>query len=393
MSKTSGIDAALRESMVAWRHDLHAHPELGFEEHATAEKVATVLAEAGIEVHRGVGRTGVVGVLRRGRGGNAAIGLRADMDALAISEANTFEHRSRHAGRMHACGHDGHTTMLLGAAAHLARHGSFDGTVVFIFQPAEEHGCGAQAMIDDGLFERFPVRAVYGMHNFPGLPVGRMASRAGPIMACEDNFEIVIEGRGAHAALPHLGVDPIAIGAQVVMALQTVVSRTLDPVANAVVSVTEFIGDGTRNVLPGTVTLRGDTRSFLPEVQDHIETTMRRIVEGVCAAHGAGHRFRYTREFVSTINSAVEAGVAARVAREVAGEANVDADCAPIMASEDFGSMLRAVPGCYLLLGNGGGGPGGCGLHNPGYDFNDEILPLGAAFWVRLVESELAGAP
>lgn len=378
----------LQEAMTAWRRDLHRHPELGFEERRTSDRVAALLETFGVEVHRNVGRTGLVGVLQRGTAGRA-LGLRADMDALAIQERNEFAYRSVHEGRMHACGHDGHTSMLLGAAKHLAERGEFDGTVYFVFQPAEEHGCGAQAMIDDGLFERFPMEAVYGMHNFPSLPRGHFALRPGPLMACEDNFEITIEGVGSHAAMPHLGVDLIGVGSQIVAALQTVVSRTLDPVDNAVLSVTEFVTDGTRNVLPSQVVLRGDTRAFLPEVQDRIEHTMERIVAGVCAAHGATYRFAYSREFVSTINSPRETDIATQVARWVVGEQCVNASCTPVMASEDFGSMLRVKPGCYLLIGNAGEGHGGCGLHNPSYDFNDEILTLGADFWVRLVESQL----
>lgn len=382
------ISAELTELMKTVRHDLHRHPELGFEERRTSGMVASRLKALGMEVDEGLGGTGVVGVLRKGSGGRA-IGLRADMDALAIPERNTFEHRSVHEGRMHACGHDGHTTMLLGAAEHLVREGIFDGTACFIFQPAEEHGKGALAMLADGLFERFPMEAVFAIHNLPSLPVGRARVRPGPIMACEDNFEIVLQGRGGHAAMPHLTDDLIVAGAEIVSALQTVVSRTLSPTDNAVVSVTEFLTDGTRNVLPGTVTLKGDTRAFTPAVQEHLETTMERIVSGVCRAHGVSGRFRYSREFAATINTPAETVAMARAAAGVLGPDGVDDACEPIMASEDFGFMLQAKPGCYLLLGNGGEGPGGCGLHSPDYDFNDAILPLGAGIWVRLVESLL----
>lgn len=373
------------------RHDLHRHPELGFEEQRTSRIVGERLRELGMEVHEGLGGTGVVGVLDKGTS-RRGIGLRADMDALAITEQNRFEHRSVHDGKMHACGHDGHTAMLLGAAERLSRSGRFDGRVHFIFQPAEEHGRGALAMLSDGLFERFDMDAVYAIHNLPALPVGQAAVAPGPVMACEDNFEIVIQGRGGHAAMPHLADDLIVVGAGIVSALQTVVSRSLNPTGQAVVSVTEFLTDGTRNVLPRTVTLRGDTRAFLPAVQDQIETAMERIVTGICQAHGVQGRFRYSREFAATINSQREADAAARAAGDVLGRDNVIADCLPIMASEDFGFMLQAKPGCYLLLGNGGEGPGGCGLHSPGYDFNDELLPLGAGIWARLVESQLAPA-
>lgn len=388
---TTEISGDIVRSMREIRHDLHRHPELGFEEHRTSRLVSKRLAALGLEVHEGVGGTGVVGVLKQGTS-DRGVGLRADMDALAILEKTAFEHRSVHPGKMHACGHDGHTTMLLGAAEHLVRAGMFDGRVHFIFQPAEEHGKGALAMLGDGLFERFTMDAVYALHNLPAVPAGKAVVRPGPIMACEDNFEIVIEGRGGHAAMPHLADDLIVVGAEMVSVLQTVVSRSLSPTHRAVVSVTEFVTDGTRNVLPGTVTLRGDTRAFVPDVQDRLEASMERIVSGICAAHGVRGRFRYTREFAATINSPRETAAAARAARDVLGDGNVDDACEPVMASEDFGYMLKAKPGCYLLLGNGGEGASGCGLHSPHYDFNDAILPLGAAIWANLVETELASA-
>ncbi len=377
--------------MQAWRHDIHRHPELAFEENRTADKVAELLQGFGLEVHRSIGNTGVVGLLKKGSS-ERAIGLRADMDALKILEQNTFDYRSVHEGKMHACGHDGHTAMLLGAAQYLAEHGHFDGIVVFIFQPAEEHGDGAKAMIEDGLFERFPVDAVYAIHNFPSLATGKFAVRAGSMMAAEDNFEITINGVGCHAAMPHLGRDPIVIGSEIVTAMQTLVSRTLDPIDNAVVSFTEFITDGTVNVVPTQVILKGDTRSLTTAVQDHIETTMERIVSGICAAHGAQYEFSYRRNFVPTVNTAAEAEIAARVAGSLVGAKNVVGDSRPVMASEDFGYMLQARPGAYLLLGNGEEGIGGCSLHNPDYDFNDEILTIGADFWVALVESQLESA-
>ena len=376
-------------AMQAWRHDIHRHPELAFEEHRTADKVSVLLRSFGIDVHNNIGDTGVVGVLRKGCSARA-IGLRADMDALKIFEQNTFGYCSRHSGKMHACGHDGHTAMLLGAAQYLAKSGNFDGTVVFIFQPAEEHGDGAKAMLEDGLFERFPVDAVYAMHNFPSLAAGKFAVRPGSIMAAEDNFVIVINGTGCHAAMPHLGKDAIVIGAEIVTAMQSLVSRALDPVDNAVVSFTEFVTDGTVNVIPGQVTLKGDTRSLTTEVQNRIEVTMERIVSGICAAHGATYQFSYQRNFVPTINSVEQATIAANVASCVVGTENVIGDSRPVMTSEDFGYMLQAKPGAYLLLGNGEGGVGGCSLHNPQYDFNDDILTIGADFWVALTESELA---
>lgn len=391
MKKPAQMTADLYDNMALWRHDFHAHPELGCEELRTAATIAELLSNFGIEVHTEVGGTGVVGVLKRGNG-EQSIGLRADMDALAIVEGNTFDYRSSSEGKMHACGHDGHMAMLLGAAQHLADKGSFDGTVYFIFQPAEEPGYGAKAMLADGLFKRFPAEAIYGMHNMPSLPLGTLAVRPGPVMACEDHFEIVITGKGTHAALPHLGIDPILIGAEIVSALQSVVSRTLNPVDNAVVSVTEFITDGTTNVLPTKVILKGDTRTFLPEVQLQVEEAMGRIARGLCAAHGAGCNFTYSNEFVSTINTPAEAAIAEEVARQFFGEERLILDFPPVMASEDFGDMLRVKPGCYLFIGNGTEGLESVGLHNPRYDFHDDNLTIGADFWVRLVESRLCAS-
>jgi hippurate hydrolase len=388
MTKFTSYTESLHATMQAWRHDFHRHPELAFEEQRTAGKVAELLTGFGLEVHTSVGNTGVVGVLKKGNS-ERAIGLRADMDALKILEQNTFEYRSVNEGKMHACGHDGHTAMLLGAAQYLASEGEFDGTAVFIFQPAEEHGDGAKAMIEDGLFERFPVDAVYAIHNFPSLATGKFAVRAGSIMAAEDNFEITINGVGCHAAMPHLGKDTIVIGAEIVSAMQSLVSRTLDPIDNAVVSFTEFLTNGTVNVVPGQVILKGDTRSMTTAVQDHIENTMERIVNGICAAHGASYEFSYRRNFVPTINTPDEAEIAADIASIVVGAENVVGNSRPVMASEDFGYMLQARPGAYLLLGNGEEGVGGCSLHNPAYDFNDDILGIGADFWVTLVQSQL----
>ncbi|MFT5930133.1 MAG: amidohydrolase [Oceanospirillaceae bacterium] len=384
----SRITEYLQQSMCNWRHDIHRHPELGFEEHLTAKKVASLLQEWGIETHTGIGGTGIVGVIKRGTG-SRMLGIRADMDALAIEENNTFDHCSQHAGKMHACGHDGHTAMLLGAACHLAKHGDFDGTVVLIFQPAEEHGKGAKSMIADGLFERFPVQDIYAIHNFPSVPLNNFIVKKGPVMASEDNFEILIEGVGHHAAMPHKGVDPIVVASQIVLALQTIVSRRINPSEKAVISVTEFITDGTVNVVPNQVILKGDTRSFLPEVQQQIKDNMQVMAESICAANGISCQFTYTSVFDSTINTSKEADKAATVALALVGEEHVSTAFEPPMTSEDFAFMLQAKPGCYVLLGNDGDGPGGCGLHNPNYDFNDGILTTGADFWVKLVESEL----
>ena len=313
------------------------------------------------------------------------------MDALGIHEKNTFSYKSKNEGKMHACGHDGHTAMLLGAAKRLANQQNFDGTVVFIFQPAEEHRRGALAMIKDGLFKRFPVDAIYGIHNMPSLKTEYFALRSEPIMACEDSYEITIHGKAGHAALPHLTVDPIVVASEIVLALQTLISRTLNPIDNGVISITDFVVEATRNAIPEQVILRGDTRAFTHEIQSHIETTMKRISPGICSAHGAQHTFNYSREFAATINSVNEAAIVAKVASEAFGGLRVNTDCQPIMASEDFGFMLQHKPGCYLLLGNGGEGPGGCGLHSPYYDFNDDILEIGSNFWVHLVQSQLNG--
>jgi hippurate hydrolase len=391
MKRITSHTSALQARMQAWRHDIHRHPELAFEEQRTAARVAELLAEFGLEVHTGIGNTGVVGVLKKGSGGRM-LGLRADMDALKIQEQNAFAYRSVNVGKMHACGHDGHTAMLLGAAQYLASDGDFDGSVAFIFQPAEEHGEGARAMIADGLFERFPIDAVFAIHNFPSLETGKFAVRAGSIMAAEDNFMITINGVGHHAAMPHLGKDAIVIGAEIVTAMQTLVSRSLDPLESAVVSFTEFVTNGTVNVVPGQVLLKGDTRSLTIKVQDHIEKTMERIVAGICAAHDASYEFSYQRNFIPTVNTPAEAEIAATVASAVVGADNVVGDSRPAMTSEDFGYMLQARPGAYLLLGNGAEGIGGCSLHNPTYDFNDEILCIGADFWVTLVETQLAAS-
>ncbi len=382
--------AANHDQLTAWRRDIHAHPELAFEETRTADVVAAKLESFGVEIHRGLGGTGVVGTLKVGQS-RRTIGLRADMDALPLRELNEVAHRSHHDGKMHACGHDGHTTMLLGAAKHLAETRAFDGTVHFIFQPAEELAGGAKVMIDDGLFERFRVDAVYGMHNFPELAPGEFGVRGGPIMASVDTFRIVVKGKGTHGAMPHLGVDPVVIGAQIVIALQTITSRGLDPLDAAVVSVTQFHGGAIDNIIPAEVELRGGVRAFTPALQDQVERRMREIAEGIATAHGARAEVAYTRVYPATINSEAETSIAVKAAQSVAGVNKVDAEIKPCMGSEDFAFMLQEKPGCYIMIGNGGAA-GGCLLHNPHYDFNDDILPLGASYWTQLVEDVLAPA-
>ncbi len=364
---------------------MHRFPECGFEVHQTSEFIAQKLESFGIEVVRNIGQTGVVGILRSGAGG-ASIGLRADMDALHIHEQNEFDHRSQHPGKMHACGHDGHSAMLLGAARQLAATRRFNGTVHFIFQPDEEHGKGARAMIDDGLFDRFHMDAVYGLHNLPGLPEGSFTVCPGSIMASESSFEIAIMGAGGHAALPHTGVDPLVAGAQVVLALQTIVSRNLSAIhETAVVSVTEFVTNGTVNVIPSQVTIKGDCRCFTEDTLAKIEKNMERIVAGICRAAGAEHGFSFVNTFYPTVNSAAETEYAIQAARAVFGTDNVNGRCDPFTISEDFSSMLRVKPGCYALLGNGFDSAGVCALHNPTYDFNDRILDKGMRYWIQLV--------
>ena len=376
--------------MTGWRRDIHAHPELGFQEQRTSDLVATQMAAFGIEVHRGVGKTGVVGVLHAG-GSKRTIGLRADMDALPIQEANTFEHRSRHEGRMHACGHDGHTTMLLGAAKYLAATRNFDGMVHFIFQPAEEGIGGAKAMIDDGLFTRFPCEAVFGMHNRPGMPLGRFAVKAGPMMAGGAFFDIDIEGRGAHGARPESGVDPVLAASHVVAALQSIVARNLRPVDTAVLSVTQVHGGDAYNVIPQKVRLSGTVRAFSNEVMELVGRNMARVAEGVASGFGAKAKTDFRIIFPPTINNPAQAEFAAGICSGLVGAENVKRDPALIMASEDFAYMLNEVPGCYINIGNGDG-EGACEVHNPSYDFNDRALPLGASFFARLVETRLAKA-
>jgi amidohydrolase len=373
--------------LAAIRRDIHAHPELAFEEHRTAELVASRLEALGIETHRGIGRTGVVGVIRAGSSPRG-IGLRADMDALPITERNDFPHHSRHPGRMHACGHDGHTTMLLGAAEWLVQQGGFDGTVYLIFQPAEEGDGGAREMIEDGLFERFPMESVFGMHNWPGLAAGHFAVHDGPVMACADRFDIEIRGHGTHAAMPHLGVDPVVTGAALVQALQVVASRAVDPLDAVVVSVTQFHAGEAYNAIPERAEIGGTVRAFRPEVQDRVEEAMQRICTGIAAAFDAKINFEYRRGYPPTINTSAEAALCARVAGDVAGATAVDTACRPSMGAEDFSYFLHERPGAYVWIGNGPG-EGGCTLHNPHYDFNDAILAPGVAYWVRLAQTLL----
>ena len=380
---------AQRERLVALRHDLHAHPELAYNEHRTSDIVAAFLQECGIEVHRGLAGTGVVGVLKQGSS-SRMIGLRADMDALPVLEKNTFPHRSRLEGKMHACGHDGHTAMLLAAAQHLAAYRNFDGTVVFIFQPAEETDGGARVMIEQGLFTQFPVQSVYGMHNWPGLPAGEFAVHDGPVMACADQFDITLRGHGAHAAMPHQGKDALLVGAGLVQALQSVVSRSLDPLDSAVLSVTQFFAGGEAyNVIPAEVRIGGTVRAFRPEVQDSMEAAMERQCAGIAAAYGVQANLVYRRGYPPTVNTSAEAELCASVLTRLVGADNVRTSDNPSMGAEDFSYMLREKPGCYVWIGNGLA-EGGCMLHNPHYDFNDNVLTLGATYWVKLAEQLLS---
>ncbi len=374
---------------ITWRHHLHQHPETAFKEEATSDFVATVLTDLGFSVTRNIGGTGVVGSLTRGTS-QRGVALRADMDALPLTEDADHDHASRTTGVMHACGHDGHMAMVLGAAAALAADGGFDGTVHALFQPAEEPGRGAQAMVDDGLFERFRIDAMYGLHNLPGLPVGHVHTRAGAIMASEDNFTIDITGRGGHAARPDMVIDPIVIGAETVLALQTIASRTVDPLAPVVLSCTNFQTDGARNAIPGRVRITGDTRSFDPATQTLLERRIRQVAEGVAATHGATATVTYTHEFSPTVNDPDCAAQAATSATTALGAGNVVADCAPIMPSEDFGVFATHVPACFAFIGNGGADTvGGTPLHSRGYDFNDAALPAGIAFYTQLVRDVL----
>ena len=380
--------AANHDDLTAIRRDIHAHPELGFEEHRTADIVAEKLTSWGIEVTRGIGKTGVVGTLRVGNDPRS-IGLRADMDALPILEANTFAHRSQHNGKMHACGHDGHTAMLLGAAHYLSQSRNFEGCVHFIFQPAEEGIGGARAMIEDGLFTQFPCDSVFGMHNRPGMEIGKFAIRPGPMMAGGAMFDIHITGVGAHGARPESGVDPVVIASQIVMAAQTIVSRNIRPRDTAVVSITQIHAGDAYNVIPQTAQIMGTARAFSMEVLAMIEDNLRRLAENIAAGFGATAELDFRLEFMPTVNNDAETQFAIECAAELVGAERVNGDIPMIMASEDFSYMLNERPGAYIMVGNGAG-EGGCEVHNPAYDFNDQAIPYGAAFFATAVEKKLA---
>jgi hippurate hydrolase len=383
--------AAVVQEMKRWRHHIHAHPETAFEETETSRFVADKLRGFGLDVHTGMATTGVVGVLRRGSGRDS-IGLRADLDALHIHEKSGASHTSTVEGKMHACGHDGHTTMLLGAAKVLAERSRFDGTIYFIFQPAEENEGGGRVMVEEGLFSRFPMRAVYGMHNWPRKPLGTFAMRAGPLMGAYDVFEIVVTGKGAHAAMAYTGKDPMLFAAHTISALQTIVARNLHPLDAGVVSVTQVHGGDTWNVIPQEVVLRGTVRTFKREVQDLIERRMRTIVAGVAATFEMTATVRYERRYPATVNADAETKFAVAAASAVVGPDNVDTDPTPEMGSEDFAFMLQEKPGCYVWLG-AGVGPETHNIHSPHYDFNDDALPIGASYWVTLAEQQLPANP
>ncbi|NKE43973.1 amidohydrolase [Roseomonas frigidaquae] len=381
--------AAMQPEMEVWRRDLHMHPELRFQEHRTAAQVAKLLAGWGIEVHTNIATTGVVGVLRGNGGGSRSIGLRADMDALPMTEATGLPHASQTPGVMHACGHDGHTTMLLGAAKYLAETRNFDGTVHFIFQPAEEGGAGAKVMMEEGLFTRFPCDSVYGMHNDPSLPIGEADIRDDVMMAAADGFTITVRGKGGHAARPHGGIDPVVVGAQIVMALQTIVARRVDPLESAVISTTQFHAGTASNVIPDEAMLNGTVRTLNPAVRDLVEATMRRVVEATAAAHDAVAEITYQRGYPPTVNHAENARLAARICAGILGEGKVRRDMPPVMGAEDFSYMLLEKPGAYIKLGQGAGAKGSAPVHTVQYDFNDDLLPIGASFFAGIVEQEL----
>ena len=377
---------SFHDDMKTWRQDIHAHPETAFEEFRTSDLVAAKLEEFGIEVHRGLAGTGVVGVLKGTGGGEKSIGLRADMDALDIIEQTNLKYSSKNEGKMHACGHDGHTTMLLGAARYLSENRDFSGIVHFIFQPAEENEGGGEKMVQDGLFEQFPMDQVYGLHNWPGMPVGQMGVRAGPVMASTDTFELVVTGKGSHAAMPHQGIDTIVVAAEIVGALQTIASRMFDPVDSVVVSVTQFHGGDTWNVIPEEVVLRGTVRAFKEEVQEKLEPAIKKIAQGIAATHGATVSVKFKRGYPPTVNSVAETAIATAAASRLLGAENVVDDRNPSMGAEDFAFLLKERPGSYAWIG---AGEDHVNLHNPAYDFNDDLLPIGASYWVNLVEDTL----
>jgi amidohydrolase len=380
--------ADLHDEITAWRRDLHAHPELQYDVHRTAGAVSERLKSFGCDdVVTGLGRTGVVGVIRGHRPGAKVIGMRADMDALPIEEATGVAYKSTVPGKMHACGHDGHTAMLLGAAKYLAETRNFAGTAVVIFQPAEEGGAGARAMMDDGLFDRFGIEEVFGMHNYPGMPIGQFAIRSGPMMASTDSIAIDLEGVGGHAAWPHFGVDTILVGAQIINQLQSIVARNVDPLHAAVISICMFQAGHTDNVIPQQAKLRGTARALSPKVRDLLQKRVREVVEGTARAYGAEAQLTYTTGYPVLVNEERKTAFAATVAREVAGKDKVNTECAPLMGAEDFAFMLQERPGAFIYIGNGNSAQ----LHNPAYDFNDEAIPVGTSYWVRLAETALAG--
>ncbi|MBK7063023.1 MAG: amidohydrolase [Rubrivivax sp.] len=382
-------------AITALRRDIHAHPELCFQEQRTSDLIAKALTDWGIPIHRGMGTTGVVGIVKNGTS-SRALGLRADIDALPMTEHNHFAHRSQHHGKMHACGHDGHTAMLLAAAKHLSSNRNFDGTVYLVFQPAEEGGGGAREMIKDGLFEKFPMEAIFGMHNWPGMKVGQFALAPGPMMASSNEFKITIHGRGAHAALPHNGVDPVPVACQMVQAFQTIVTRNKRPIDTAVISVTMIHAGEATNVIPDSCTIQGTVRTFSTEVLDLIQRRMQTVAESTCAAFEARCEFHFHRNYPATVNHVAETDFTRSLLAEVVGTENV-LPYEPTMGSEDFSYFLQVKAGCYFMIGNGDGshrelghGEGPCMLHNPNYDFNDDLIPLGATAWVRLAEKWLA---
>lgn len=389
---------SFQTELEAIRRDLHAHPELCYEEQRTADVVAARLEEWGIPVVRGLGKTGVVGIIKNGTS-TRAIGLRADMDALPMQELNTFDHASRHPGKMHACGHDGHTAMLLGAAHYLSRHRNFDGTVYLIFQPAEEGGAGARRMMDDGLFDKFPMEAVFGMHNWPGLPAGSFGVIPGPMMASSNEFRVVVKGKGAHAAQPHRGIDPVMVAVQIAQAWQTIVSREKNPLETAVLSITQIHAGSATNVIPDEAVMIGTVRTFSTGVLDLIERRMAEMANAIATGFNASIDFGFKRNYPPLVNDPERTAFAIEAMRAVVGAANVNTDVEPTMGAEDFAFMLQAKPGCYVFIGNGDGdhragghGLGPCQLHNGSYDFNDQLLPIGASYWVKLVETGLPAA-
>ncbi|HDY8019432.1 TPA: M20 aminoacylase family protein [Vibrio vulnificus] len=384
------LSVELLKDMISWRHHIHQYPEIALDVHETAAFVASSLKSAGLEVHEGIGKTGVVGVLRMGENPERkAIALRADLDAIAIEEENDFEYRSCHANKMHACGHDGHTTMLLGAAHHLAKHGDFEGTVYFVFQPDEEYGTGAISMLKDGLFERFPAQEIYGMHNLPGLELGKIEMRTGGTMASETLFEIKVKGVGGHASSPHRINDPIIPASQIMSSIQAIVSRAVNPLEATVVSITEVLTDGARNVIPSNITIKGDSRTFSNENIAIVEKRMKEIVEGTCVAFGMDGEVSTVTEFPVSYNAEEQTEIAERAAKAVVGDKNVITGCIPKSFSEDFAFLAQEVPACYVFIGNGVEGNHGMMLHNPQYDFNDAALEIGASYWCSLVEISL----